>query len=81
MRVIGCILGGMIFACTPAAAQRFQPGYPVCIQRWEWGGSSYIDCSFSSWQQCQAAALGLAGMCLLNPYASPPAASRAPARR
>jgi uncharacterized protein DUF3551 len=63
------ILGGAaILATAPATAQTYNYGGPVCLQKWQWGGSYYFDCSFSSWNQCQASAVGLAAMCTENPY-------------
>jgi hypothetical protein len=63
------ILGGAaILANAPAAAQTYSPGYPVCLQRWEWGGSTYFNCSFTTWDQCRAAASALPAMCVENPY-------------
>jgi hypothetical protein len=51
------ILGGAaILAMPPATAQ------------WQWGGSYYFDCSYTSWNQCTAASVGLAAMCVENPY-------------
>ena len=55
-------------AAAPAQAQTFGGNYPVCIQYYYWGGSRYIDCAYSSLEQCQAAASGRAAMCLTNPY-------------
>jgi len=70
MRVLGWMMlaGAAILAVAPAAAQRYDPRYPVCLQVWEWGGSSHMDCSFTSWNQCRATASGLSAMCLDNPY-------------
>ncbi|MGM4870193.1 DUF3551 domain-containing protein [Bradyrhizobium sp. 956_D2_N1_5] len=45
---------------------RSQP--PVCLQRWEWGGSTYFECAYTSWDQCRASAIGLSAMCVDNPY-------------
>ncbi|MBR0686175.1 DUF3551 domain-containing protein [Bradyrhizobium manausense] len=59
-------------ASAPAAAQRFNGNYPVCLQKWEWGGASYISCQYSSWEECKATAAGLSAMCLLNPYVQRP---------
>lgn len=61
-----------IAAPAPAAAQRFAGNYPVCLQKWEWGGSSSIRCEYSSWEECKAAAASLPAMCLVNPYAQRP---------
>ena len=70
MRVIrSTILAGVtILAAAPATAQRYDPRYPVCLQKWEWGGSTVIDCSYTSWAQCQMTASGLSATCLGNPY-------------
>jgi hypothetical protein len=63
------VLGGAaLLAVTSATAQTYDPRYPVCLQKWEWGGSTSFDCAYSSWDQCKAAAIGLAAMCLENPY-------------
>ncbi|WP_346658354.1 DUF3551 domain-containing protein [Bradyrhizobium sp. 147] len=63
------LLGGTaLSAIVPATAQTYDPKYPVCLQRWVWGGSTYFECKFTSWDQCQAAAAGLPAMCLNNPY-------------
>jgi len=62
----------------PAAAQAYDPNYPVCIQYFGGrlgGGGGYIDCRYTSIPQCQATASGLAAMCSINPYyAGPPPA-------
>ncbi|QQO22257.1 DUF3551 domain-containing protein [Bradyrhizobium diazoefficiens] len=64
---------------APAAAELLDPNYPVCLQQWEWGGSSRISCSYRSWEDCKASAMGLPAMCLTNPYWSQPTSVR-PAR-
>jgi hypothetical protein len=60
--------GAMILTIAPAMAQRYDPAFPVCLQKWEWGGSSAIYCNYTSWDDCQMAASGLSAMCLVNPY-------------
>ena len=50
------VVGVTILGIAPCAAQRYDPNYPVCLQKWEWGGSSTITAS------------GQQAMCLLNPY-------------
>ncbi|WP_347338602.1 DUF3551 domain-containing protein [Bradyrhizobium guangzhouense] len=84
MRALPFLLLALIAmsAPTPASAQRFNGNYPVCLQRWEWGGATYISCQFSSWEECRATAAGLPAMCLLNPYVQqrPPEPVRAPRR-
>jgi hypothetical protein len=56
---------GMIAAVQPASGQA--AGYPFCIRGCDYG-SGLGDCSFSSYQQCQAAASGRAATCAANPY-------------
>ena len=70
MRVLGWMMvaGAAILAVAPAAAQRYDPNYPFCLQVWEWGGSSPIYCSYTSLEQCQATASGLSATCYANPY-------------
>jgi hypothetical protein len=48
---------------TPAAAR----DYPYCIKGCDFG-SGLGDCSFSTYQQCQATAAGLVATCVPNPY-------------
>jgi hypothetical protein len=48
---------------TPASAD----GLPYCIKGCDFGGSAG-DCSFSSYQQCQATASGRDATCAPNPY-------------
>ncbi|MGY4333366.1 hypothetical protein ACVWWG_007783 [Bradyrhizobium sp. LB7.2] len=53
------LLGGAtVSAVASATAQTYDPRYPVCLQRWVWGGSTYFECKFTSWDQCRAAAAG-----------------------
>ena len=57
-----------IVAVAPATAQRYDPRYPVCRQVWRRGGVTWLDCIYTSWNQCVAEAAPNQGMCLLNPY-------------
>ena len=50
---------------TPAAAR----DYPYCIRGCDYG-SSIGDCSFATYQQCQASASGRLAYCAANPYFS-----------
>jgi hypothetical protein len=70
MRMLGWMIvgGAMIAAIAPAVAQRYDPRYPVCLQVYEWGGSSHYDCSFTSLEQCRMTASGLSAVCYANPY-------------
>jgi Tfp pilus assembly protein PilV len=62
------ILLGVIMSVAPATAQRYDPNYPVCLQRWGQGGGTNIDCSYTSLEQCRATAAGLSAQCSANPY-------------
>ena len=53
---------------TPAQAQTYDPAYPVCLHVYQWGGSNYYDCRYTSLPQCNASASGRAAMCVINPY-------------
>ena len=61
------LLAGGLFAAVPAAAQTYDPRYPVCIEVYTIDGST-IDCSFTSMAQCAATASGQAAQCYANPY-------------
>jgi hypothetical protein len=50
-------------SAIPAAAQ----DYPFCIKGCDFGAGRG-DCSFSSYQQCQASAAGRDAYCAENPY-------------
>ena len=50
-------------AAMPAQAR----DYPYCIRGCNFG-SGLGDCSYSSYQQCQATASGLVGTCAENPF-------------
>ena len=58
----------LIGAAAPVTAQRYDPRYPVCRQVWRLGGVTWIDCRYTSWNQCVIEATPSQGMCLLNPY-------------
>ena len=66
------LVGITMAVAAPAAAQRFAGNAPVCMQKWQWGGSSYISCDYRSWDECRASAAGLPAMCLQNPYVQQP---------
>jgi hypothetical protein len=53
---------------TPAAAQTYAPGYPVCLH--VYGPATYYECSYSSLQQCAVSAMGRSAQCVLSPYAA-----------
>jgi Protein of unknown function (DUF3551) len=62
------LAGATILSVAPATAQRYDPAYPVCLQRWGQAGSTAIDCSYTSLDQCRATASGLSATCYANPY-------------
>ena len=63
------LIFGAISASQPAQAQTYDnTDYPVCLNRYTWGGSHYYDCSYTSIAQCQATASGISATCDLNPY-------------
>jgi len=57
---------GTAVAAGPAAAQAWDPNFPVCLQIF--GPFSYNECRFTSLPQCAAAASGRAAECVVNPY-------------
>jgi hypothetical protein len=57
-----------ILAVAPATAQRYDPHYPVCLQKWGQSGFTAIDCSYTSLDQCKETASGLSASCYANPY-------------
>lgn len=73
MRLLACTMLLMAAIYTPAHAQTYAPGYPVCIQTYGISGNG-IDCSYTSMDQCRASASGRAAQCIVNPYfaAAPP---------
>lgn len=70
MRILRWMIlcSAMILTAAPATAQTYDSRGPVCLQKWQWGGSYYYDCGYTSWDQCRAASVGLAAMCVENPY-------------
>ena len=52
-------------ASTLAAADATARDYPFCLRGCDFGAG---DCSFSSYQQCQASASGRNAYCDANPY-------------
>ena len=49
----------------PAAAQTYDPAYPVCLRD---RGANYYECRYTSQPQCNASASGRAAQCVINPY-------------
>jgi hypothetical protein len=57
---------GALLATTPASAQTYDPGYPVCLH--VYGEITYYECGYTSLPQCKASASGRAALCVINPY-------------
>ena len=51
----------------PAAAQTYDPAYPVCLHVYGRGGN-YYQCRYTSLPQYNASASGRAAQCVINPY-------------
>src|SRR6201988_5516544 len=78
MRILAfAILAIGTVSIGPAAAQMYDPAYPVCLHVWS-RGASYYECSYTSLPQCNASASGRAAGCVINPYF---AGTRVPAGR
>ena len=67
---------GFVLTAEHAQAQTYDPAYPVCLYVVSRGMTPYYRCSFTTMDQCRAAAAG--GTCSLNPYY---AGTTAPVRR
>jgi hypothetical protein len=59
MLVIGTVSIG------PAAAQTYDPAYPVCLH--VYGPITYYECRYTSLPQCNVSASGRAAQCVINP--------------
>jgi hypothetical protein len=51
---------------APAAAQTYDPGYPVCLRLYD--RTNYYECRFTSLPQCAASASGRSAQCVINPF-------------
>jgi len=56
-------------AVTPARAQTYAPGFPICLR--VYGPINYVDCTYTTLPECNAAASGRPAQCLVNPYPNP----------
>lgn len=72
MRTLWMVIGaGAFLAATPAAAQTYDPNFPVCLHVFGVQGV-FIECSYTSLGQCALTASGRAAQCIVNPlYAGP----------
>jgi hypothetical protein len=62
---------------APAAAQSYDPRFPVCLQTYQFG-ARVNECNFDTVAQCQATAQGRGGQCLENPFFAGPRDSDGP---
>ena len=65
-----------LFVSAHTHAQTYDPSYPVCMQ--SYGPVGYLDCRYTSLQQCRFLAVGRSATCVENPYfaSQKPAATR-----
>ena len=70
MRVLALTIltSATLLAATPAHAQTYAPGYPVCLH--VYGPVNYYECRYSSLAQCNASASGRSAQCVVSPYAA-----------
>jgi Protein of unknown function (DUF3551) len=74
---------GLLAGCallTSGALPAVAAEYPFCIRGCDFGGGRG-DCSFSSYQQCQATASGRDAFCAENPYYNANANAELPINR
>ena len=64
--VLALLASGGLALLSAAPAEAVGTRYPFCIQGDEYPGLS--NCSFTSYQQCQATASGRILQCIENPY-------------
>jgi hypothetical protein len=57
-----------VLTATPAAAQTYDPKYPVCLQVYQGFADYYFECAYTSLPQCNMSASGRAAQCIINPY-------------
>lgn len=69
-------LAAMVSLAAPAAAQTYDPKYPVCLQVYQSMVDYHFECGYTSMAQCQASASGRFAQCVVNPYYAGPKARR-----
>jgi hypothetical protein len=68
MRILAlAILAIGTVSTGPAAAQTYDPAYPVCLHVYT-RGANYYECRYTSLHQCSLSASGRAAQCVINPY-------------
>ena len=63
---LAILAGATVSVAGPAAAQTYDPGYPVCLH--VYGRITYYECRYTSLPQCNASASGRGAQCVTNPY-------------
>ena len=63
---LAILAGATVSVAGPAAAQTYDPGYPVCLH--VYGLITYYECRYTALAQCNVSASGRAAQCVLNPY-------------
>ena len=66
--VLALLAFATVSVISPASAQTYAPGYPVCLH--VYGPVTYYECRYTSLAQCNVSASGRAAQCVLNPYAA-----------
>jgi Protein of unknown function (DUF3551) len=66
-------------AAGPAAAQTYDPRYPVCLH--VYGDITYYECRYMTMAACMATASGRSAQCVDNPYMASAALPAGPGRR
>lgn len=71
--IFATLAAGAISIASPAAAQTYDPSYPVCLHIFGGvtGGGNYYECRYTSLAQCAMSASGRAATCEINPYYGP----------
>ena len=75
--ILAALTASGLMALAAAPAEAVGTRYPFCIQGDDYPGLS--NCSFASYEQCQATASGRSLTCIANPYLSVRASHRPPA--
>ena len=64
MRILALVIA--IVSIGPAAAQTYDPAYPVCLRVYD--RTNYYECRYTSLPQCNASASGRSAQCVINPH-------------
>jgi hypothetical protein len=68
MRILAlAILATGAVSIGSAAAQTYDPAWPVCLHVYT-RGANYYECRYTSLPQCKVSASGRAAQCVVNPY-------------